>query len=397
MLENAARAPVSRLLRFVELCLLPVLLGILTFSEAAGAQLGGMFVATGDMTAARFDHTATLLADGRVLITGGTRDSQRLSSAELYDPSTATFAPTGGMTDARAAHTATLLRDGRVLIAGGLGSSAELYDPTTGTFTATGSMIEDQFGHTATLLATGKVLIAGGERVNPPWPTAARAELYDPVTSTFSLAGAYAGSGTLYPSAGGPVWPTANALPDGKVLIVGENPPEIYDPTNGTFSFTGRMLDPVYQYGMYWHAGTSLTNGTVLVTGGNDDLTCGGFANAEIYDPSSGTFSVVGNMTRSRDIHTATLLRDGTVLLTGGGEGGCSQPTLDSAELYDPRSRSFVAVGRMTRSRSLHTATLLNDGRVLIAGGMSYWPFNTTRSAEIYVPDAARRRAVRHH
>ncbi len=393
MSKNAGAAAGSRVPPFATLRLFSLLLGILGFCQTANAQVRGMFVPTGDMTTARVEHTATLLADGRVLIAGG--DS---SSAELYDPATGTFAPTGLMTTSRRMHTATLLSDGKVLIAGGWGqSSAELYDPTTGTFTVTGAMIEDQGGHTATLLPNGKVLIAGGERAARPWPTAARAELYDPRAGTFALAGTYAESGTLY-VAGGPIWPTANTLPDGRVLIAGENPPEIYDPVTETFGLTGRMVETAYHYGMDWHTATSLRNGTVLITGGNDDWTCGGFDSAEIYDPSSGTFSVVGPMTTSRDIHTATLLQDGTVLITGGGEGWCHGSTHDTAELYEPEARSFVAVGKMTHSRSSHTATLLNDGTVLIAGGMSYWPFDTLRSAELYRPAStpSRRRGVRH-
>jgi len=95
-------------------------------------------------------------------------------------------------------------------------------------------------------------------------------------------------------------------------------------------------------------------------------------------------------MTTPRDIHRATLLHDGTVLLTGGGEGLCFHPTLQSAEVYDPASRSFIAVGKMTRSRSGRTVTVLNDGTVLIAGGFSYWPFDIARSAELYRPATER-------
>src|SRR5439155_26039697 len=105
------------------------------------------------------------------------------------------------------------------------------------------------------------------------------------------------------------------------------------------------------------------------------------------------TFSVVGKITEARDIHTATLLQDGTVLLTGGGEGWCGGSTLESAELYDPPSRSFVPASRMTRSRSTHTATLLNNGTVLIAGGFSgfsYSPFYSTATAELYRPATSR-------
>src|SRR5256885_2138709 len=225
---------------------------ILLFFAALGAnaQSAGTFLPVGPMTAARSQHTATRLMDGRVLITGGVGESAVLSSAELYDPSNGTFAAIGSMTVARRMHTATLLRDGRVLIAGN--ATAGIYDPTSGTFTPTGSLLEDQGGQTATLLADGNVLIAGGELTTAAYyPSAARAELYDPATGTFSFASGYAEAGTQYAS-GGPVWPTASLLEDGRVLIVGENPPEIYDPASGTFSITGRMR--YYSYGMFWHA-----------------------------------------------------------------------------------------------------------------------------------------------
>jgi WD40 repeat protein len=305
-------------------------------------------------------------------------------SAELYDPGTKSFARTGDMKVARWGHTATLLRDGRVLIAGGSNRadlpSAELYDPATRTFSATGGMIENRSWHAATLLPDGKVLIVGGER---GLAMAADAEVYDPETATFSLTGGYAQRLKFFGFTN-----TANSLPDGRILVIGENPPEIYNPTSGTFRTTGTMIEPSYFFGVEWQTSTSLRDGTVLITGGNDDETCGGFANAEIYDPTSGTFSATEGMTTTREIHTATLLRDGSVLLAGGGAGWCGTPSNDTAELYDPAKRSFVAVERMTRSRTAHTATLLDDGTVLIAGGYSYWPATMTDSAELYLPVA---------
>jgi Kelch motif len=159
-----------------------LLLGFLVLSALQGwnakAQSPETFVPTGKMTIPRWLHTATLLKDGRVLIAGGEyapnpNGLPTQASAELYDPSTGSFSITGSMTTPREVHTATLLPDGRVLIAGGrqyigdgrlitILASAELYDPVTGTFTATGDMIEAQTSHAATLLNNGKVLINGG-------------------------------------------------------------------------------------------------------------------------------------------------------------------------------------------------------------------------------------------
>ncbi len=155
---------------------------------------------TGPLGAGRQIHTATLLADGRVLVAGGFDFAdQPLSSAAVYDPATGTFSPTGSMATARGLATATLLADGRVLVAGGgaatwvqpglVLASAELYDPKTGTFSPTGSMATAREGHTATLLRDGRVLIAGGIDASTGDHTVASAELYDPKTGTFSPTG----------------------------------------------------------------------------------------------------------------------------------------------------------------------------------------------------------------
>lgn len=187
----------------------------------------GAFSATGPMTTPRVLHTATLLSDGRVLITGGAGGSDYLATAELFDPATRTFSPTGSMGAARADFTATLLQDGHVLVAGGRSdnqchalSSAELYNPKTGTFSPTGPMGSQRCRHSATLLRDGRVLIAGGDDY---LSTLQSAELYDPMAGDFSPTGSMAGERSQH---------TALLLADGSVLVFGEGWPlaELYTP-----------------------------------------------------------------------------------------------------------------------------------------------------------------------
>ena len=308
--------------------------------------------------------------------------------------------PTGSMTVKRSAHTATLLPSGEVLVAGGLGNggylrSAELYDPVAGTFTATGSMTTARTNHTATLLPNGKVLITGGlSEVNTVGSApVASAEVYDPATRTFTATGSMTVARQLH---------TATLLPSDKVLVAGgddeSDPPansegtlgsaEVYDPAAGTFIPTGNMTAAREA-----HTATLLSNGAVLIAGGLTEVPSsvdGGASvmdvlrSAELYNPASGTFTATGNMMGWRHLHTATLLQSGKVLLAGG--------DLASAELYNPAAGTFTPTGNMTvATRAALTATLLLSGQVLIAGGFGYnnpASPDTLSSAEVYDPTA---------
>ena len=340
------------------------------------------FVLTGSMTSTRMEHTATLLNNGMVLIAGGISNFNNtvLATAELYDPATGTFTATGSMTSPRYRPTATLLNDGKVLIAGGLSggdlTSAELYNPATGTFTATGSMTSVRDMHTATLLNNGKVLFAGGS--NAGGTSLASVELYDPATGTFTATGSMTSARTDH---------TATLLKNGNVLVAGGGnasgalaSAELYNSLTGTFTATGNMTaareNPI---------ATLLNNGKVLIAGGSNASIV---ASAELYDAATGTFTATGSMTTARLWHTTTLLNNGNVLVAG----GINTPTppalaLASAELYNPATGTFTATGSMTDFRELHTATLLNNGNVLVAGGQEgVSGIAPVASAELYLP-----------
>jgi hypothetical protein len=275
------------------------------------------------------------------------------------------------------------------LIAGGFGAGnsviagAELYDPSTEVFTSTGDMVEPRGGHTAILLPTAKVLIMGGYVAG----NLADAELYDPDTGTFASAGPYVGFGACDFCA------PSILLADGRVLFPGQvQVPQIYSPITDTFAVTGPMDDYNFTLGDF-SAATLLTNGKVLFAGGEG---VGRSAYAELYDPATGRFTATGSMTSRRVWHSLTLLPDGTVLAAGGETDGCSGNycaffgSVSSAELYDPATGTWTPTGDMTALREVHTATLLNDGRVLMAGGLFYGGigvfYGGTASAELYTP-----------
>jgi hypothetical protein len=346
------------------------------------------FVPTaGTMSSARYGQTATQLNNGNVLFAGGMDGTNVLSTTEIYSLRNQTFASGGGMTLPRWSHTATLLNDGTVLIVAGSNltnetplNSAELYDPVGGTFTLLSATLNTaRVGHTATLLASGQVLVVGG--YDPTTGIIADAELYDPTAQVFIDLG-----NTNTPR----FHHTATLLQNGQVLITGgETDPtpsgaysnaEIFDPTTWTFSTVSTTMASARE----GHAATLLNDGTVLLTGGNLPG-AGSLSTAEIYSPSSGTFTAISApMTSPRVFHDATLLNGGKVLLSRGqNDSGGTSSALNSAELYDPTSHTFTAVpSTMNSARTHQTATLLNDGTVLEAGGTD--GTNVFNTAEVY-------------
>ena len=332
------------------------------------------FAPTGAMVSARKSHTATVMLNGKVLLTGGHDGSNYLQTAEIFDPATATFSETTKYDDTekkyvpsyvnvpRAFHTATLLSNGMVLLVGGLNQkyldSAELYNPATGKFTATsGALNIARAYHTAILLASGQVLITGGYDGIDYLDTA---ELYDPSTRTFKLIAKDMSTPRAHHS--------ATLMASGEVLIAGGYnqdgylaTAEIYDPANETFRSTSAMAGA-----RAYHAAALLSDSTILIAGGTNGNP---LATAEIFNPATSSFTATaGAMTVAREGLTAILLRNSTVLIAG----GFSEKQLNTAEIYNPSGRTFTALTRtMTAPRQNHTATLLTDGTVLLAGGQN--------------------------
>ena len=257
-------------------------------------------------------------------------------------------------------------------------------------FTPTGNLKVARGLHTATLLPNNKVLVAYGSN-NVAYTNAtgyvglSSIEVYDADTGTFAE--------IVGENGGGIFGHTATLLPNGKVLLAGgfvnsvwdyggstsSNGASLYDSATGEFTGTGNMTAS-----RGGHTATLLANGKVLFAGGADqDPTGTGLASAELYDPSTDSFTQTGSMAVGRFLHTATKLQDGRVLIVGGVLRSASDPVA-TAEIYDPATGIFTMTGAMATARERHTATLLSDGRVLIVGGTTFT--GTTATVEVYDP-----------
>lgn len=315
----------------------------------------GVYTNSGQMKVQRLGHTATLLGNGKVLITGGSKGNEAnniLNSAELYDLSKGAFVSTGSMSIARKSHVATMLKDGRILVTGGVSNApetldtAEIFDPAKGTFAKTGKMNSKRADHTATCLTDGSVLVVGGGE---------GAELFNPKTGVFAKIANPLTNRSHH---------TACIFSNGKVLITGGVDPskrvlatgELYDPATKQFTPTGVMMS-----GRKGHCVTVLNNGLVLLAGGVNE-TGDSLASAEIFDPANNSFRVTGGMACQRAEAVSTLLQNGHVLVTGFG---------DYTEIFNPNTAAFYFAGKLNSPRSQHSSTLLHDGSVLLAGGVS--------------------------
>jgi len=392
----------------------------------------GTWTNAGAMTTNRVSHTATLLPNGRVLASGGSAADRvhggllSLSTAELFDPNTGTWTPTtNALATARANHTASLLPNGQLLVAGGFKdgpgavSTAELYDPITGAWTVmTNSLNNKRWGHTATLLHNGQMVLAGGIGTDLTDST----EIYEyakgqwvatepmPVITAYPTATVLPDGDVLFISIRAdlynantaqwtPIVPmqtpassghTATLLPSGKVLVAGgyrNNTylarAELYDPPTRTWTNTSALKIPRYE-----HTATLLPHGRVLVAGGgNFRFPPTPLSSAELYDPATGAWTNTSPLATPRRGHTATLLSDGKVMVAGGYNGS----RVSRVEIYDPVTGTWTATGDLNTARNAHTATLLPGGKVLVTGGYNG---SALSSAELYDPASRSWRSI---
>src|SRR5208283_5398768 len=365
----------------------------ITFTTTTG-------ITQANLNTSRYQHSATTLNNWQILVVGGVNcptsgSCTYLNSAELYNPVSSAFTNTGTMATARSAP-AVLLSTGKVFVAGGYScdgsgncsslTSAEIYDPTAGTFSNAGTMTMARSGHTMNVLGNGTVLIAGGENCTSATSCSAlsSAEIYDPTAGTFTATS----NGMSAPRFGA----SAVLLNSGSVLIAGgfdgTNLPaaaEIYSPASGGFTGAGPSLNvPRFDA-----SATLLNNGRVLVAGGSTCSLPGCPTNAaEIYDPVASTFSIVTDgMIVPRFNHTATLLTNGDVVVAGGYSlCGSSCSAEASTELFDPVAVAFTSGLPEATGLASHSGTLVANGNVLLIGGINAGV--TLASDELYQPSS---------
>ena len=326
------------------------------------------------------------LPEGRVKVTvvtgGGTSPTNPISEFWVGE---GFWSLTGSLNTPRSAHTTTLLNNGKVLVTGGRLStgadtpltSAELYDPISGTWSSTGTMAQGRWSHSATLLPDGRVLVAGGFSANAT--TLASAELYDPATGTFSAAGNMASLRGTH----------ANALirgPNcgtncGKVLVTGGRSSvttplttlkttELYNPQLNVWEAAGDL-----NVARHLMEAVALPDGRVLVAGG-----FGPTETAETFDPTTGTWAPTGNaMNFAKARATVTLMADGNVLVNNGWNNG----PVPASDVFDYRTNTFRPVATPLTHRWNATAVLLPNGKVMaLAGGVG------GATADLYDPAA---------
>ena len=387
----------------------PTPAGLLRYTDEGWSSAAPLDVERTRHTATLIDGTRCRVArppDGcsKVLVVGGFNKPSAVSAGEvtagavLFDPRTGRWTATGSLNQARSGHTATLLGDGSVLVVGGADAqgralaTAEVYDPVTGSWTTTLPMAQPRLQHTATVLGDGRVLVAGGASMTDFFHMSplATAEIYrfDPAAPA---SGAWGPTGSLTGCADAASCiarngHTATLLPDGSVLVVGGltipcsscqavfpvTTAERYDPGTGSWQTVAGLPQGAERA---FHTATALPDGKVVVAGGLHGFIVsptGGYgvlstATVYTYDPATARWTPTAALATPRAAHTASLLGDGRVVVAGGAtpvDGPSPGPAEASSEVFDPAANAgrgaWEAIGPMLGARGNHTATVLD-------------------------------------
>jgi hypothetical protein len=341
----------------------------------------------GKMNVGRRSHTAVELVDGRVLVAGGYSAGYAVTqTAELFNPSTEVFTMTGAMARPRAGHVAARLHDGRVLVAGGwyqVGAetlnadvSAEVFDPATQAFTPVGDMETARGDAAALVLPDGRVLVTGGSRlVGGFLEDHFSAEVFDPVTSLWTTLP----TEMHFPHA---VHSMVD-LSDGRFLVAGGSFDlgfEIYNTVTGVFSALAAPVGEVVRFG---GTAASFADGDVVVCGGDPGGTVSYFERESTTVISTGS-----GLGAARSYATAVPIAGDQIIVAGGIDIPHGQTILTSCDLIVQGgiagSRTYGTSLRLPRGLANHTATRLQNGKILFAGGLAQ-VFGQTELSEAWV------------
>lgn len=338
---------------------------MLSSSDVYDPSRGCWLKSDASMSVPRAFHTSSLLFDGKVLVTGGYSCSYYpyqsscvvTDAVDLYDPIEDTWVETGRMQHKRQMHTASVLLNGKVLVTGGQDlqnvqwNTCELYDPVKGQWSKTGDMHQARAGHTATVLQDGKVLVVGGDGC----------ELYDPSTGNWTQTASMNTTRSYH---------TATLLMDNQVLVMGglnsisnvtTASCELYNTSADTWTLASSMHNNRVSF-----TASLLPNGKVLAVGGDDYGSDGYLSSSELYDPLTRDWTKADDMLLAVRDHIASVFRNGNVLVAGGfsiDSRGILTTTI--CMLYNSSMNVFTSSDETEKLQATHQIFMLRNEKVL--------------------------------
>jgi len=312
------------------------------------------------------------------LIGGQTTPTADTAAVDLFDPAVDSITAAEPMPGPRNGFTATVLSNGKVLVSGGTSTpggtalaTSEIYDPGANKWSAAASMAQPRAHHAAALMKTGKVFVVGGDG-GSGMGDATSPEVYDPGTDTWTTVPNFNWGDR-------PRGPAVTVLSDGRVFVfggfvsanLGDAVVQFYDPTTAQATYDNCLSN----YELANATAAQLGSGAVMVAGGQQVYNpSGGLAQTILFDPTTGScsrgnpYSTGPSMNVGHCHHTMTAL-SGDRILVAGGRCGPSE-SISVVELYDRAGNNWSLVAPLHEARGFHAAVLLTDGRLMVAGGL---------------------------